>query len=181
MIPARQFSADAALLETPASAWNEFRFREAAARLAGGLAIAACDDGGAPAGALIDQVTVLSTSPPRLLFCVAKTDPAHDTLLRAAQCSLTFLAQQDVAEARRFGEGRADRFLSAEWRLSPGEPPQYQSGVASLNGAVAQRLDAGTHSALIVHVTVQAIGEGEPLVQFRRRLRRLATPGEGPH
>jgi len=172
--------ADAAVLQAP-SAWNAFRFREAASRFTSGVAVIGCEGGEGPIVTLADQVMVISMSPPRLLVCLPKSDPAHEVVLRAQRISIGLLAEHDRSEAQKLASARSGELGAPFWRVQAGEPPQYLAALASFAGEVTQRLDAGSSSVLIAAVTVQAINEGRPLVRYRGELNRLSATGEGPH
>jgi len=155
------------------------RFRDAMAKLAGGVAVVAClDAGGAPRGLLVSSLTSLSTEPPRMLFCVRKGAGAHGPLLSAPRCSLSVLAEHDADEAARFSTAAlADqRFSSDGWRLPLGEPPRYDRALIGLAGSVTQRIDAGSHSMFILDIEEVRTGEARPLVYFDRAFRALTEP-----
>jgi flavin reductase len=153
------------------------RFREAMARLAAGVAIVACRDDGKPRGLLVSSLTSLSVTPPRVLFCVAKSAGSHDPLARADRCALSVLSDRDTEEAECFssGERGAERFTSAAWRLAPGAPPLHRGALIGLTGPISQRVDAGSHSVFILDVeTVESQNAG-PLIYFDRAFRSLGV------
>lgn len=154
---------------------DDAAFREAMSRLASGIAVVACWDGEIPRGLLVSSLTALSTEPPRVLFCVQKTASAHAALLKAEECSLSLLAEQDRREAERFSRSdRAhERFQASAWHLDPRRPPQHLHGLVRLNGFVDQRMDAGSHSIFVLRVTDAHSGDGDPLVYFNRDFHRL--------
>jgi flavin reductase (DIM6/NTAB) family NADH-FMN oxidoreductase RutF len=160
--------------EPPAAIAGDFvaaaRFRDAMARLAGGVAIVACLDRGRPRGLLVSSLTSLSTEPPRLLFCVHRRAGTHDPLLRADRCSLSVLAEDDADEAERFSQpdpaGR--RFTTPGWRISEGGPPSFDGALISLRGSISRRIDAGSHSIFILDVEAVESRDAQPLVYFNR-------------
>lgn len=164
------------LVPPPASpSVDEAAFRETMARLASGVAIAACWDGAAPQGLLVSTLTALSTEPPRVLFCVKKTASAHGAFLTADECSLTLLGEEDRREAERFSqrERAHERFDKTSWRLTPGAPPRFRGGLARVAGSLDQRIDAGSHSIFILRVSQADAGRSSPLVYFDRNFHRL--------
>jgi flavin reductase len=146
------------------------RFRDAMARLAGGVAIVACLDRGRPRGLLVSSLTSLSTEPPRLLFCVHQRAGTHDPLLRADRCSLSVLAEDDVDEAERFSrpDPAGARFTTPGWRLPEGGPPSFDGALISLRGSINRRIDAGSHSIFILDVEAVECRDTSPLVYYDR-------------
>jgi len=153
-------------------------FRDAMAQLAGGVAVVACLDAGAPRGLLVSSLVSLSIEPPRMLFCVQKQAASHSALLRAQRCSLAILGHDDVEEAHRFSTRAraAERFSGDAWRLQPGEPPHYAGALVNLTGRIGNRMDAGSHSVFVLDVEAIHRRDGEPLVYFGRGYRTLSAP-----
>ena len=152
-------------------------FREAMSRLAGGVAVVAClDEDDSPRGLLVSSITCLSTEPPRMLFCVRKAAGAHDALLKASTCSIAILAEAEAEEAARFSASHRvlERFQAPDWRITANAPPVYERALVGLVGRIAQRMDAGSHSLLVVDVDRVAARDAAPLVYFSRGFRSLA-------
>jgi len=151
------------------------RFRDAMSQLAGGVAIAACWDGDQPKGLLVSSITALSTEPPRLLFCVRKAASSHGALLRARECSMAILAENDHIEAARFSrfERTNERFDPELWDLEPGAPPRRRAPLIALTGDIGDRIDAGTHTIFILDIRQVETRKGAPLVYFDRTFRGL--------
>ncbi len=153
-------------------------FRDAMARLASGVAIAACWDGQTPRGLLVSSITALSTEPARVLFCVRQAAASHSALLRAKQCSLAILAEDDLDEAARFSSASrsGERFDTTVWRLVTDAPPQHRAPLTALTGRIGARINAGTHTIFVLDVETVTARRGEPLVYFDRAFRGL-DPG----
>ena len=146
------------------------RFKDAMARLTGGVAIVACLDRGRPRGLLVSSLSSLSTEPPRLLFCVRRLAGSHDSLLRADRCSVSVLAEDDVGEAERFSrpDPAGARFTTPGWRIPEGGPPRLDGALISLRGSISRRIDAGSHSIFILDVEAVESRDARPLVYFDR-------------
>jgi flavin reductase len=172
---ARLSRASGAKPNQPHDAPDAESFRKAMARLAGGVAIVACLDRGAPRGLLVSSLTSLSVEPPRVLFCVGKAAASHDPLVRADRCGLSVLSDRDSEEAHRFSKADrvAERFDSANWRLRPDAPPLHAGALIGLTGVISQRIDAGTHSVFILDVETIESREAGPLIYFDRAFRAL--------
>ncbi len=162
-------------LALPRPSVDEAAFREAMARLASGVSVAACWHGEEPRGLLVSSLTALSTEPPRVLFCVKKTASAHGALLQAQECSLSLLAEDDRREAERFSRTDLthERFRAGAWTLDPDRPPQHLDGLVRLTGFIDQKMDAGSHSIFILRVSEAEAGSRAPLIYFDRAFHRL--------
>ena len=156
---------------------DPLHFKEALARLAGGVAIITGWDQDRPHGLLVSSITGLSLQPPRFLFCVRKEASSHDAFLRGELCGVTILSDQDEAEAQTFIQPdlKARRFQSKGWRLEEPLPPLFDGGLSSTACVISTKIDAGSHTILIV--TAQSIfwRDGAPLLAFNRELRTLSS------
>jgi flavin reductase len=151
-------------------------FRDALARLAGGLAIVSFWEQGRPQGLLVSSIVGLSVEPPRFLFCVRKEASCHDALVRTDLLSVAILSDEDEEAARAFtAEGdRSSRFTGPHWRLDAIGAPLYVGGLSAAECVVAACIDAGTHSILAVTAQSLKVRTGAPLLAFDRALRTLA-------
>src|SRR4051812_48744409 len=152
-------------------------FKDALARLAGGVAIISCWDGSTPRGLLVSSITGLSVDPPRFLFCVRKEASSHDVLVDAEHCGVAILAEHDEAEALRFSNSSLshERFDPERWRLAAGAPPAYRGGLSTTACRIDQRIDTGTHTVFIVTAASVDLAPGLPLVSHARSFQRLAS------
>jgi flavin reductase len=174
-------AAEATLLEAVREDLTQEAFRDAVARLAGGVGIAACWADEGPVGLLVSSIAVLSVDPPRVLFCVRKAARSHAALFRARHCSLNILTENDQAEAERFSDpGRThERFDATSWSLRPQGPPHHRTPLIGLIGTIRRRMDAGTHTVFVVDVSRADVSDAKPLLYFNRRyagLHALAQP-----
>ena len=163
------------LLAFPRSTVHDQTFAEATSRLAGAAAIVTWQVG-APGGLLVRSVSLVSTRPARVLFGVAKEDPAHDGLLRAETFALNLLSEADEDEAERFsraGSAQA-QFPKDRWRIEGGRPPRLLAGAVHLSVSVDHRIDAGSHSLFLVRVDDAQVNDRAPLVCFDHGFRRLS-------
>jgi flavin reductase len=156
-------------------------FKDAMARLAGGVGVAACWDGEAPVGLLVSSIAVLSVEPPRVLFCVRKATRSHNALFRTRQCSLNILAESDRGEAERFSDPvrTHERFDPSRWSLEPQSPPRHRTALIGLVGSIVHRLDAGTHTVFVLGVNQADARDARPLVYFDRSYAGLHVLPDG--
>ena len=156
---------------------DDTTFRQAMARLAGGVAVVACQGADGPAGLLVSSLVTLSVDPARILFCVRKEAAAHRHLARANDVSISVLADHDREEAERFStrDLAPARFDPARWTLASNAPPALSGALISLRGRREQLIDAGSHSMFIVRVREAASQAHQPLVYFARGFRSLGA------
>ena len=149
------------------------RFKEVLARLASGVAVVACWDGGEPAGLLVSSLTGLSVEPPRFLFCVRKQASAYPALARAGLASLTLLAADQQEQARLFSATAfADqRFRGPDW-LFEADAPRLTGGLASIVGRLEPAFDAGEHTVFIFAAERMEDRKAEPLIYHDRGFAR---------
>ena len=150
-------------------------FKDALARLAGGLAIVSCWKDGQAEGLLVSSITGLSVEPPRFLFCVRKEASAHDALVSAPLCGVSILSSEDEAEALTFieHERRVHRFAGPNWRVAEPHPPLLASGLSATVCLIEQVVDADSHSILIAAAQSLTLRPGDPLLSYDRGLHRL--------
>jgi len=146
-------------------------------RLASGVALAACMTPRGPAGVLVNSLTGLSAQPPRILFCVRKTEPSHPALLDAEAVGLSILADDQQAEADPFARAAPphERF-GPRWTLSEGAPPRLAGALASIEGRVRSRIDAGSHTVFVLDIMTAETRPGTPLIYFGRGYLNAAQP-----
>ncbi len=174
MAPFDSFGAEAAIVARQTA--DPGQFKEALARLAGGLAIVSGWEGDEPHGLLVSSITGLSVDPPRFLFCVRKEAASHGALLRGDLCGVTILSTEDEAEAQTFIQPtlKHQRFKSGRWSLTAPAPPLFEGGLSSTACVIDARIDAGSHTILVATAHSVRLQDGEPLLFFNRGLRRLA-------
>jgi len=162
--------AEAELFEMARTDLSQDDFRDAAARLAGGVGVVACWDGGSPVGLLVSSIAVLSVDPPRVLFCVRKAARSHPALFRADRCSLNVLGENHRDEAERFSDPARthERFNTSSWDLEPQRPPRHRTALIGLSGTIGGRMDAGTHTVFVLDVATAQVSDAKPLVYFDR-------------
>ena len=153
-------------------------FIDANARLAGAAAIVTWH-GDSHGGMLVRAVSLLSTRPPRVLFGVDKKDPGHADLLQAQTFAINLLSDADEEEAERFSRNAAAQtdFPSDRWLAPADQPPRLVASPLHLLGFVDHRIDAGSHSLILLRVSSSETTDGAPLVCFDHGFRRLAQPG----
>ena len=158
---------------------DDAAFRQAMSRLAGGVAVVACQTPEGPRGLLVSSLITLSVEPARVLFCVRKEAAAHNALTRANRVSISVLGDVHQAEAERFSSPHLaqDRFTASHWRIDSQAPPILSGALISLAGHREQLIDAGSHSMFIVRIAEADSTDLRPLVYFSRDFHGLERGG----
>lgn len=150
-------------------------FRNAMARLAGGVAVVTTlDPVGRDCGLTVTAVSSVSLDPPLVLVCVKKDGFIHDALYVADGWSLNFLAadQLDLAHyaARHRYPGDRDDFSPWASRRARHHELVITGGVAAVECEPYEFVDAGDHSIAIGRVVAIArdLSGRTPLVHVDR-------------
>lgn len=137
-------------------------FRDAMARLSGGVAVVTTLDAvGRDCGITVTAVSSVSLDPPLVLVCIRRGSFIHDALTVADGWALSMLADDQVDLARYAARHRVpgDRDDFSRWAHRRGEA----SGALVLTGGVAaieclpyDVVDAGDHAVCVGRVVVAA-------------------------
>ncbi|WP_426168938.1 flavin reductase family protein [Sandarakinorhabdus sp. DWP1-3-1] len=142
-----------------------------------GVAIVACNGAAGPEGVLVGTLASLSADPPRVSFAIARTARPLAALRAAPALSIQLLAPDQVEVAVQFSDSArtAERFASADWRITTDRPPQLNGVAACLFGVAWQIFDTQTHALFVVDVTgAWRFGEASLLYKDGKFL-----PGDG--
>ena len=153
---------------------DETRFKDALSQWASGVAVATCTVDGVAWGLTVSSFTSLSLHPPRVLFCLNKANRSSAQFLKADTAAINVLAEADDDVARRFSGqfGAADRFSPSDWDLTPDSPPRFRRSLATFDGRIRSRIEAGSHDVVIIDVKAVDTAVGRPLLYHARGYRR---------
>ncbi|MGB9458658.1 MAG: flavin reductase family protein [Bryobacteraceae bacterium] len=150
-------------------------FRCACGRFTTGVTIASVvDRQGTPHGLTVNSFTSVSLDPPLVLIALAHSASVMDAFSGASFFSLNVLAagQRDLAE--RFALKGHDRFDGLAWHAGETGAPLLPHTLAEIECAIRQRFTAGDHDLFVGEMVRAVVREGEPLLYFSGRYRRLA-------
>jgi flavin reductase (DIM6/NTAB) family NADH-FMN oxidoreductase RutF len=150
-------------------------FRRACGRFATGVSIASVlDREGAPRGLTVSSFTSVSLEPPLILICLGHAVTNIEDFRSARYFGISILREPERDTAGRFAQKGHDRFESMDWL--PGETgvPLLANALAAIECAVYQRHSAGDHDILIGEVVRACVSDGDPLIYFASRYRKLA-------
>lgn len=148
-------------------------FSRACSHLPSGVAVVAGLDGGKPFGLTVSTVTMVSTEPSLMSFCVIRTSARVEQLRRAKRFSINILGQAQGALAMRFATPGMERFEGIAWSAKSFGVPILEDVVGALLCELRSDLEAGSHQLLIGEVKEIVLNGGDPLVYWRRAFHRL--------
>ena len=149
-------------------------FRDALGRYPTGVAVITATTPRGPAGLAVNSFTSVSLEPPLVAFCPMLTSTSWAQLRPIGGFAVSLLRASHEEVARRFSQKGVDRFAGQDWALSPAGHPILADALGWLDTTVETITAAGDHEVVIARVdSWSEAGDGEPLVFFSGRYRRL--------
>jgi flavin reductase (DIM6/NTAB) family NADH-FMN oxidoreductase RutF len=150
-------------------------FRRACSRFPTGVTIASVvDQQGVPHGLTVNSFTSVSLDPPLVLVALAHSASVIDAFRGARFFSVNVLAAGQRALSERFALKGHDRFDGLAWHAGETGAPLLPGTLAEIECAIQQRFTAGDHDLFVGEMVRAVVHEGEPLLYFSRRYRKLA-------
>lgn len=149
-------------------------FRRACGRFATGVTIATVfDQKGIPHGLTVSSFTSVSLHPPLLLICLGHEVTVIEAFRAAQYFGINVLsgAQQKLSE--HFARKGHDRFVGLEWERGESSVPMLPGAIAAIECRTHDRITSGDHDIFIGEMLRGKVHEGEPLIYFASRYRKL--------
>jgi len=154
-------------------------FKQAFGALAAGVSVVTFRVDGHVHGFTATSVTSVSMEPPLALFCVGRGNLSHRYLDRDTRIGISILAADQHGLSNRFA-GKADlggygdiEMLEDEWGV-----PLLPGAVATMAGAVADRIPAGDHTIYVCNLHgAQTAAQRSPLLYCSRGYHTLGPLG----
>ena len=151
-------------------------FRHACGRFATGVTIASVlDADGAPHGLTVNSFTSVSLDPPLILICLGHAVTCIDAFRESRHFGINVLTEEQGELSDRFARKGHDRFDGLEWYRGESGVPLLPGVLAAIECRVQQRITSGDHDIFVGEMIRAEFAEGEPLIYFASRYRRLAT------
>ena len=151
-------------------------YRDAMARVGAAVNIVTTDGPGGRHGFTASAVCSVTDSPPTLLVCLNKGASVSAAFHANGVLCVNTLAAGHEDLSNLFG-GRtpgAERFASAEWKISATGAPMLVGAVASFDCRIVKTVEVGTHDVLFCEVIgLSEGGANEGLFYFSRRYHAL--------
>jgi len=150
-------------------------FRRACGRFSTGVTIASVLDAtGAPHGLTVSSFTSVSLSPPLILICLGHEVTVIEHFLAARFFGLSVLTEDQRHLSERFARKGEDRFNGVAWEPGKTGAPLIPGSIAGIECETRQRISSGDHDILIGEMVHARVTEGNPLIYYASRYRRLA-------
>jgi flavin reductase ActVB len=157
---------------------DESAFKSALSRWGSGVSvITARASDGAPVGLTATSFASLSLQPPLVLFCLGRDSTRFDAFEAADAFAIHLLTAGQEALSSRFAAKGGDKFAGLAVRESRHGLPLLEDCLAVLECRTHARLPGGDHVIVVGEVERLTLGEGEPLLYFRGRYRRIEGAG----
>jgi len=152
-----------------------FDFRQAASRLATGIAVVTAFDH-RPMGVTVSSLTSLSLEPPLLLFCLDRRSRAAAQFGEVEHFGVNILFAHQQRLSDQFAARMGDRFDGVAWERGRTGVPLLSEVLATFECSRHTCLPGGDHDIVIgevLHVTTRS---GVPLVRFSSAYHELNMP-----
>ncbi len=148
--------------------FDKREFRRALGQFATGVTVITTRDAdGTPRGFTANSFTSVSLDPPLILICIGKHAASLPVFENAPDFAVTILAEQQRDVAGLFASQRPDKFDVADWTAGKNGMPVVDGGLAWMECARHQVVDAGDHIILIGLVTDFGYRDGPVLGYLR--------------
>lgn len=150
------------------------RFRRACARFTTGVAIVTVlDRDGAPHGMTVNSFTSVSLHPPLFLVCIDHRASIVSNFRTGNAMAINVLREEQRDLSVRFARPGASRFHLTDWQPGVTGAPLLPGVLASLEGKIANTVEAGDHLIVITEACSVNAGAGHPLLYFESKYHTL--------
>ena len=153
-------------------------FRKAMACFATGVTIVTLDLEGEVHGMTANAFASVSLDPPLLLVCVDHSARTHAHMHAKKRFGINILAetQREISEYYALPvhtHGHAEEEAGARFDRTAQGTPILHGALAYLECKLQSAQDAGDHTIFIAEVEDVVVGDGEPLLYFRSKYRKM--------
>jgi flavin reductase (DIM6/NTAB) family NADH-FMN oxidoreductase RutF len=159
-------------------------FKDAMSRFATGVTIVSGMEGPEPVGFTCQSFVSLSIDPPFVAVAPARTSTSWPRIARAGSFCVNVLGDHQRPLCEGFAVSGGDKFEGVSWYPAPiTGAPVIEGCLAWVDCSVELVHDAGDHELIIGKVLDLGVGDGSPLLFYRRGFATVATrtrdrPGE---
>ncbi len=160
---------------------DPFEFRKAMGCFATGVTIITLDLDGEVHGMTANAFASVSLDPVLVLVCVDHTARTHAHLHAKKRFGVNILADDQQAISRYYAQPartheRAEKEAGARFDRTAKGTPILHGALAYLECRLESAADAGDHTIFIAQVEDVVVGDGDPLLFFHGKYRKM---GEG--
>ena len=153
-------------------------FRKALGCFGTGVTIITLDDGGAVHGMTANAFTSVSLDPMLVLVCVDRRARTHAHLHSRKRFGVNVLTEGQQAISQYYANparehDKAEKEAGARFDRTPHGTPVLHDALAYLECRLHTAQDAGDHTIFIAEVEDVVVREGDPLLFFRGKYRKV--------
>jgi len=152
---------------------DEFRFRQVMGYFASGVTVVTTEYGGQLYGMTVSSFCSLSLRPPLVLICVDTSVTCHDMIAKSGSFAVNILEKHQEHLSRRFATRELDKFVGVAFRTGQLGLPLLEGTLASIECRVREQYPGGDHTIFVGEVIDADVGEGSPLLYYRRGYHEL--------
>ncbi|WP_169747920.1 flavin reductase family protein [Pseudonocardia acaciae] len=147
---------------------DERLFRDTVGRFASGIVIVTGVHDGTPRGMTCQSFASLSTEPPQVLFCLARSSASWRGIRDSGRFSINVLADDQQWLSDRFARTGADKFDNVAWQPGENGAPLFEGCLAHIECDLRTVYDGGDHDIAVGSVrSVRSAVGSSPLLYFR--------------
>jgi flavin reductase (DIM6/NTAB) family NADH-FMN oxidoreductase RutF len=135
--------------------------------------VTCCNPDGDPRGITANSFSSVSLEPPLVLWNIAKVSNSLNAFLKAEFFAINVLNAEQQAQSAHFARSDHTLFENVDYELNPEGAPILPGSLAVFECRTHQVHDCGDHHIIVGEVLRFRNEEGEPLLFFGGRYRRL--------
>ena len=153
---------------------DEYRFRQALGHFASGVTVVTTAHDGHLYGMTVSSFASLSLRPPLILICVESALTTRTAISESGQFAVNILEKRQEHLSRRFATRDNDKFVGVAWHSSRFGLPVLEGALAVIECQLRDTFPGGDHTIFVSEVLDAEIGQGSPLLYYRRGYHELA-------
>ncbi len=152
---------------------DESRFRQTMGYFASGVTVVTALHDGTPYGATVSSFSSVSLRPPLILICLDQNISTHRAIAESGCFVVNMLDHRQEHLSRRFAGPEENKFQGVAWRSGQMGMPVLDRALAVVECRLHAMLPGGDHTIFVGEVQHTDIGEGSPLLYYRRGYHEL--------
>jgi flavin reductase (DIM6/NTAB) family NADH-FMN oxidoreductase RutF len=151
-------------------------FRAALSRFASGVTVVTTKNKeGKFFGITVSAFCSVSLEPPLVLICIDKKTGSHHAFHETKRFIVNFLREEQQDLSNHFASSLEDKFSKVEHYINESGLPIIQNSLATLECRLIYSYEGGDHTIFVGEVEKTSFDEGNPLIYFRGRYRKINT------
>lgn len=152
------------------------QLRDCLGRFATGVTVVTCrDESGLPCGITANSFSSVSLDPPLVAWNIAKSSNSLDAFVDAEHFAFHVLSSDQLSVSVHFARADHTRFEGIDYADSAQGVPILGDCLAVIECSSHAAYEAGDHYIIVGHVDRFRWGDGDPLLFYGGRYRRLAV------